>query len=117
MSGRYQTGLTGEARVESYLNLRGMVCLERRFRAAGGEIDLIMLDGETVVFVEVKARPNQAAGTGLVAVTPAKQRRLVQAATAYLARRGWTNRPARFDVIELTANGVLYVPNAFLSRA
>ena len=113
---RYETGLSGEQRAERYLCDRGMRCEARRYRGANGEIDLVMLDGDAVVFVEVKSRPHKLMGSGLIAVTPDKQRRMTNAATAFLAQRGWLDRPARFDVVEISANGVLHVPNAFISR-
>lgn len=110
---QYETGLAGERLAEQYLCERGMRCEARRYRAEDGEIDLVMLEGDTVVFVEVKSRPRSPSGAGLVAVTPAKQRRMSHAALAFLVARGWLNRPARFDVVEVSAAGVLHVPGAF----
>lgn len=110
---QYETGLSGEQMAERWLCGHGMRCEARRFRAADGEIDLVMLDGDTVVFVEVKSRPNKPAGMGLMAVTPAKRRRMTHAAAVFLMKRDWTERPARFDVIEISADGILHVPNAF----
>ena len=113
---RYEAGLSGEQTAERYLRGKGMTTEARRYRAADGEIDLVMIDGETVVFVEVKSRPGSRVGAGLMAVTPAKQRRMTHAATAFLASRGWLSRPARFDVVEISAQGILHVPGAFISR-
>lgn len=110
---QHDIGIRGEARVESYLQALGMSTLARRYRGQDGEVDLIMQDGETVVFVEVKARPNARAGEGLLAVTPAKQRRLIHAALAFLVEREWMERPVRFDVVEITSAGLRHVPNAF----
>ena len=56
MKNQYNTGLTGEMLAEQYLVEQGMSVITRRFRGGDGEIDLVMLDGETVVFVEVKYR-------------------------------------------------------------
>ena len=113
---RYEKGLSGELQAERYLCGLGMRCEARRYRGADGEIDLVMIDGETVVFVEVKSRPSSRVGAGLVAVTPAKQRSMTHAATMFLVERGWMDRPARFDVVEISAQGVLHVPNAFISK-
>lgn len=110
---QYDKGLKGEVQAENYLTGLGMLCEARRYRAQDGEIDLIMLDGETVVMVEVKYRPRGRAGEGLMAVTPAKQRRMLHAAQAFLAQREWMDRPVRFDVVEITSNGLLHIPNAF----
>lgn len=110
---RYETGLSGEQTAERWLCERGMRCAARRYRGADGEIDLVMLDGDTVVFVEVKSRPTRPAGTGIMAVTSAKRRRMTHAAMVFLMEKGWTDRSARFDVVEISADGVLHVPNAF----
>lgn len=112
---QHASGLRGEAQAESYLCARGMTVVARRYRAQDGEIDLVLMDGETVVFCEVKARPGSRAGAGLMAVTPAKRRRMTHAALAFLVEREWMNRPVRFDVVEITAQGVLHVPNAFMA--
>ncbi len=114
MKETYQTGLDGEETAERYLQeSRNMVCLEHRYRTKRGEIDLIMLEGDTVVFVEVKTRKSGKAGEGLMAVTPGKQKRIATAAMVFLMKRRWLNRPIRFDVVELNRDGILYIPNAF----
>ncbi len=110
---RYDAGLRGEAMAEEHLLKKGMTLLARRYRAADGEIDLVMQDGDVVVFVEVKARPSGQPGAGLLAVTPAKQRRMTHAALAFLLEREWMARSVRFDVVEITARGILHVENAF----
>ncbi len=111
---KYETGLTGEAQAERYLTeTRGMRCLDRRYRAESGEIDLVMDDHGTVTFVEVKARPRGIAGDGLLAVTPDKQHRLKSAALHYLVTNSLTEAPVRFDVVEITRSGLRHVPNAF----
>lgn len=110
-------GLSGEMQAERTLCGKGMTVLARRFRAETGEIDLILQDGETIVFCEVKARPKGKAGDGLMAVTPDKQRRMTRAALAFLAQREWMERPVRFDVVEITSGGVWHVPNAFMARS
>jgi len=114
MKTTYETGLRGENTAEAWLTReKGMVCLERRYRAKAGEIDLIMLEGETVVFVEVKTRKNAAPGTGLAAVDARKQRRIAGGAQLYLMKKGWLNRQIRFDLVEINGEQVLHIPNAF----
>ena len=114
---QYDKGLNGEQLAESYLAGQGMLCIERRYRGQDGEIDLIMRDDETIVMVEVKFRPNERAGAGLMAVTPSKQRRMLHAAQSFLLEREWMDVPVRFDVVEITADGVLHIPNAFMPGA
>ena len=112
----YETGLRGEEIAERHLSEKGMRCLERRYREKAGEIDLIMEDGETLVFVEVKARfsgGKAGEGQGLMAVTPAKQRRIARCAMLYLMKKGWTRREIRFDAVEINQEGIIHIPNAF----
>ena len=128
----YAKGVLGEAAVCDRLADGGMELLERRFRSPFGEIDLVMLDGDTLVFVEVKLRThggtaglrvpqtepkaNREGGTeaGQAAVTPQKRRRLVQAARCYLgAHPEHAGRCVRFDVVTVTGEGVSHVPDAF----
>ena len=114
MSEKYAAGLQGEEIAEEYLRARGMRCLERRHREKTGEIDLIMEEGDTLVFVEAKARFSvPASGAGLRAVTPAKQKKIAKSAMLYLMRHGWLNRPLRFDVVEVNRDGIVHIPNAF----
>ena len=79
----------------------------RRYRRRGGEIDIIALDGATLVFVEVKARDGRGYGLAAEAVTALKRRRLASVALDYVARHHVHNCPCRFDVvaIQLTAEG------------
>lgn len=112
---QYESGLQGEALAEHYLCQQGMQVIARRYRAADGEIDLIMEEENTVVFVEVKARPQARAGMGLLSVTPAKQRRMTHAAMHFLVEREWLGRLVRFDVVEITRDGILHIPNAFMA--
>jgi putative endonuclease len=108
------TGLTGEEIAQSYLEEQGMRCLESRHREKTGEIDLIMEEGETLVFVEVKTRFSDGVpGNGLRAVNKAKQKRIAKSAMLYLMKHRWTNRYVRFDVVEVNRDGVLHIPNAF----
>ena len=110
---RYDKGVSGEERAERFLTERGLIPVARRSRAMGGEIDLIMMDGETLVFIEVKARPESPRGAGLMAVTPAKQQRILRAAQYYLVKMEQTAAPVRFDVVEISRDGLLHIPNAF----
>lgn len=114
MKKTYETGLVGEGTAEKYLHdTRGMRCLERRYRTRLGEIDLIMQEAETIVFVEVKTRLTASAGSGMMAVDSAKQRRIAQAAAVYLMNTRQMNRPVRFDVVEICSDKVTHIPNAF----
>ncbi len=92
----------GEQAAARYLRRRGYHIIARRDRSRLGEIDLVAVDGRTVVFVEVKTRDSADAGHPAEAVDAAKQRRLTRAALGYLKRHRLLNCPARFDVVAIT---------------
>jgi putative endonuclease len=83
----FARGRLAEALALLWLVLRGYRPLARRFSAAGGEVDLIVRRGETVVFVEVKARGRM--DDALEAITREKRRRFSRAARAWLSRHPW----------------------------
>ena len=109
------SGARGEIRAEQYLTSLGFRVLSHNFSGCGGEIDLIAMDGNTLVFVEVKTRT----GSSVAArefVTPAKQRRICRTALYYMQRYGYMNRQARFDVVEIQDGRLTHIPNAFPYR-
>ena len=108
----YQSGFMHELRAANYVRAQGYKVLECRFRAADGEIDLIARDGDVIVFIEVKARPQHRLGTGVEAVDLDKMRRGHDAAAVYL-RRHAPDAPCRFDILEFTRAGVRHMKNAF----
>lgn len=112
MNTAYQSGFIYELRAAKYVRAQGYKVLERRFRAADGEIDLIARDGEVIVFIEVKARPGYRLGGGAAAVDFDKMRRVHDAAAVYLSRRA-PEAPCRFDILEFTRAGVRHMKNAF----
>ncbi len=109
----YQTGLDGEEQARIFLESKGMIFVRSRYRCVCGEIDLIMMDGKTIVFTEVKTRFTGRAGSGLMAVDRTKQGRLSRAAVCFLKETHMTGSPARFDVIEINRDGIIYVRDAF----
>jgi putative endonuclease len=96
---RQLLGKSGEELAVAELERRGYAILDRRYRTARGEIDIIARDGETIVFVEVKMRATAEFGEAIEAVTRGKRRRLARMALDYVARRGLHDRPCRFDVV------------------
>ena len=114
MKHTYETGLQGESTAETWLHEnRGMTTLERRYRSRHGEIDLIMLEADTIVFVEVKTRNSPFPGEGLMSVNLNKQKRICRCATVYLMSHHSLNRSVRFDVVEINPGKVTYIPDAF----
>ena len=98
---RIALGRIGEDLACGELEKRGYVVLERRYRRRGGEIDVIARDGETMVFVEVKAREGKDFGDAAESVTPRKRRRMTHVALDYLARQHIKECPCRFDVVSI----------------
>lgn len=114
MKKTYETGIRGEQKAAEWLiHNKGMTLLEHRYKNSAGEIDLIMLDADTVVFVEVKTRLNAEPGTGMLAVDHRKQQRIAKAAFLFLGTKRWHNRPVRFDVAEICGENVFHIPDAF----
>ncbi len=93
-------GDLAEDAAETYLLRNGYKILERNLRTKLGEIDLVALDGETLVFVEVKARMSAEFGLAIEAVGPKKRARLARVAALFLARTR-SPRACRFDVLGL----------------
>ncbi|MEW6338010.1 MAG: YraN family protein [Acidobacteriota bacterium] len=97
----------GESLAAAWLRLKGYRIEARNWRCAAGEIDLIAWDGDTLVFVEVKARAGRTAGAPEEAVDRRKQERLVRLAEIYLSRLGDQAPECRFDVIAVEGSGAL----------
>jgi putative endonuclease len=110
---RIALGKTGEDLAVLELERRGYAVIARRWRCPRGEIDIVARDGETLVFVEVKARDGADFGGGAEAITDAKRRRLVRLAVEYLARERIVDRPCRFDVVAIDGAIVTLYQNAF----
>lgn len=100
---------------ERYLSARGFELIERNFHCKGGEIDLIMKDGEYLVFIEVRYRENKDFGGALASITPSKQRKIHRAAEYYLLNNFKNSPPpCRIDAIGIEAeNTIEWVRNAF----
>jgi putative endonuclease len=99
VDGRRETGRRGEELAAALVAGLGYRLVVRNFRCRAGEIDLVALDGETVVFVEVRSRTGRGFGTPLESVDARKQMQVGRVARYFLTARGWHERPARFDVV------------------
>ena len=93
-------GARAETLAADYLARQGLVLVARNFRTRRGEIDVIVRDRDTLVFVEVRLRSRAAYGGAAASITPAKRARLLAAAHAYLATLA-REPPCRFDAILL----------------
>lgn len=106
-------GREAEERACALLQRRGLRLVERNFRCRLGEVDLIMADGATLVFVEVRYRGHRGFGSGAESVDARKRRRIITAALTYLQRTGAHDRPCRFDVISVRGEALQWTRNAF----
>ncbi|HZC47245.1 MAG TPA: YraN family protein [Candidatus Acidoferrum sp.] len=102
---RLPLGRRGERAAEKYLRRSGYRIVARNFRAAGAEIDVVAMDGATLVFVEVKTRRSRDAGAPEEAVDERKQTRMRRAAEAFARRYRSNDIEMRFDVIAVDASG------------
>ena len=88
-----------------FLEEKGLTLLERNYHSRFGEIDLIMQDNKSLVFVEVRYRQTIDFGSGAESVTVSKQSKLIKTASAYLQRHDKLAKyPARFDVVSITGS-------------
>ncbi|MCC6709413.1 MAG: YraN family protein [Gammaproteobacteria bacterium] len=91
-----------ERHAEARLVAQGMQCVARNHCCRGGEIDLVMLAHDSLVFVEVRYRRGQRFGSALESIDARKQQRLIRAAQDFLVRHPeYANHACRFDVVAL----------------
>jgi putative endonuclease len=109
---RQIAGDSAEDRALTYLLQQGLQLRTRNFRCKGGEIDLIMSERDTLVFIEVRKRSSMRYGGAAGSVTPTKQARLIRAAHWYLARYR-SMPPCRFDVVAFEQEEMSWLKNAF----
>ncbi len=111
---RQQAGLEAETLALAFLKARGLTLLERNFRCRMGEIDLVMRDGASIVFVEVRLRSPGAYASAAESIDSHKQKRIVAAAGFYLAGRA--QAPCRFDCVLLEhahEDSIRWIKSAF----
>jgi putative endonuclease len=95
-----------EAIAERYLRKRGLQLILRNYSCRGGELDLIMQDGPTVVFIEVRFRSSQRFGGAIGSVDQKKQARIIVAANHFLMTHSqFADRACRFDVVGIHGEG------------
>jgi putative endonuclease len=112
-----ERGQAVEARVAAALSAAGLEIVARNVALAGGELDLVAREADTIVFVEVRSRRADLRGTPLETIDAVKQAKILRAATAWLVREGlWERVEVRFDVVGVTGEGegaLEWIRNAF----
>jgi putative endonuclease len=110
LSPKQDQGRRWEQAALAHLERHGLALVETNFRCKGGEIDLVMRERDTLVFVEVRQRADRSHGGAAASITPAKVRRLVRAAQYYLLRFPRIP-PCRFDVVAFDGDQLDWLRN------
>lgn len=114
---RRALGAEGEAAAARWYEDHGYEVLDRNWRRREGEVDLIVRQGKTVAFCEVKTRSSDRFGSGAESVLEAKQRRIRRLAARWLSEltpaSGRARVEVRFDVVSITAGKIEIIENAF----
>ena len=119
MKNSRERGILGENTAALYMEKSGFVLLERNYRRTACEVDIIAMDGDILVFTEVKARSSSRGGAGREAVDARKQQRIIRGALNYIAEKQLDDLCGRFDVAEVYADesgrilNMKYMENAF----
>jgi len=115
-----KAGQRAEAAALAHLQQHGLSLLAQNWTCRRGELDLVMLDGDTVVFVEVRSRRHSAWGGALESVDMRKRQRLAISAELFLQQNArWSSHPCRFDIVAIdirtpsSAGHLNWIPNAF----
>lgn len=110
-------GVQAEQMALTYLEQQGLTLVEKNYHSRRGEIDLIMVDDGTLVFVEVRYRKSAKYGSALESVNYQKQTRIIHTAHTYLQQNPAQHSGHRFDVVAISPDkniaDILWVKDAF----
>jgi len=111
------SGKKGEEQAAAALESAGMKIIAKNIRSKEGEVDIVALDGETVVFVEVKAWSSYGMEDLQYGINLKKQRKIIKTAKYFLSEnRKYSNMAIRFDVVFIDKNSVTHLASAFTER-
>ena len=111
LSGQQRQGPWWEERALQHLQGHGLTLVEANYRCKSGEIDLILRDGENLVFVEVRQRASSTHGGAAASITPRKVGRVVRAAQTYLMQFA-RMPPCRIDVVAFDGEAITWLRDA-----
>ena len=106
-------GAIGESKAVDFLKKNGYKILERNFKCATGEVDIIAKKKGVICFIEVKARSYSGFGSPLEAITPSKIRKIKSATQYYLHINNVEDEDIRFDVVNILGDEIELIENAF----
>ncbi|MDI6703646.1 MAG: YraN family protein [bacterium] len=113
MQSKVTIGKKGEEEAVRYLKKRGYRIIERNFRCKLGEIDIIAIDKNYLVFIEVKKRDSSSFGNPLESVDEKKQKQIEKVALSFLRYKGLSDVDCRFDVVSITLDKIELIKDAF----
>lgn len=105
MSDFLKLGERGEALAWNFLKKMGYAILEKNYRTRFGEIDVIAVKDDSLIFIEIKTRRNHHFGLPAEAVDWRKRQKMIRVAESYLQQKKMENREARFDILSITWDG------------
>jgi putative endonuclease len=112
-----EKGRAGEIAAAFLLEEKGMLILERNFRTRSGEVDIIALDGETLVFIEVKTWSVYGIDTLEHALNDKKRRKIIETSKYFLMlNRKYRYMAIRFDIVFISPAGITHLASAFTER-
>lgn len=111
----FARGQQAEELACAYLIQQGLQLVAKNYRTKMGEIDLLMMDKDALVFIEVRYRQSKNFGSGMETVTYTKQKKLIKTAQYYLQQQRLTDKvPCRFDIIDISNHtDIEWIKNAF----
>jgi len=111
------SGKKGEEQAAAALESAGMKIIAKNIRSKEGEVDIVAIDGETIVFVEVKAWSSYGMEDLRYGISLKKQRKIIKTAKYFLSEnRKYSNMAIRFDVVFIDKNSVTHLASAFTER-
>jgi putative endonuclease len=117
MPSKSSRGREGENRAAAALESKGMEIVSRNFRSRSGEIDIIALEKDTLVFVEVKTWDHYGFEDLRLGIDKKKQRRIIETAKYFLQEhRKYNGMSIRFDVIFISPRDIVHLASAFMER-
>ncbi|HSW69731.1 MAG TPA: YraN family protein [Gammaproteobacteria bacterium] len=111
---RKKLGYLAEQQACQFLQAKGLKLITQNYRSILGEIDLIMRDGEDIVFVEVRSRAKNYYGSAIETINKNKQKKILETSLFFLQQRNWLNKVnCRFDVIGINHDHLEWIQDAF----